>query len=173
MEELKLLEPQPKKKTWLQERIDDFLEGFKQTTGKNCPIPYPQLIGMLANKANDALNGWASVDEHGEIVKGYPDMDPWIEQRQAFFQDEFAGRKAGFAFGYFLKQFGTFVKYEPVKRKMPDPSITHVCTNCKSENTALRSQWLRMPPRVGCFNCKTPFNTKDALNQTPQLKNFL
>lgn len=137
MENLKLLEQpeeQPKKKTWLQERIDDFLVGFKQTTGKTYPIPYPQLVGMLSAKANNAMGGWATVSEdEKEIVPGYPEMDVWIEQRKGFFQDEFAGMKTGFSFSYFLKQFGTFVKYIPNKEKPINKTkpIIFYCTKCK------------------------------------------
>lgn len=97
-------------------------------------MPYVQLVGMLSNKSNDALNGWAVLDEEtGEIKRGYPEIGEWNEQVEAFFRDEFAARKAGFSFGYFLKQFGTFVKFEPaqVKKSAQSAPVFFYCPKCK------------------------------------------
>ena len=139
---LRLMDKPERKVSWIQERINSFLSGFREATGRSCPIPYAQLIGMLSNKANDAMNGWAIVNmESGEIEKSYPEMDVWNEQCEAFFRDEFAATKAGFSFGYFLKQFGTFVKYEPAKKKIKAESkpLTFFCPYCK-ENVDINHQ---------------------------------
>jgi hypothetical protein len=176
MTELKLLtsddsEPKPKPKTWLQERLDFFIDEFKNSTGRKCPILYPQLASMLSNKAMDALNGWATVNmETSEIIKGYPDIDVWEEQVRAFFKDEFAGSKAGFGFGYFLKGFGTFVKYEAVKRNPSDPILTNQCKKCETIMRYPRSHWLKYKNQHGrCASCQERFAVNDVLNSIPDM----
>jgi len=137
MEDLKLLETEPKKINWKKERVNLFLAEFENATGKRCPVGYPILMRLITVYSEEQ---WSyPSEESGEIEFAIPPMDEWEEQVKGFFKDEWASN-CGYHFSYLLKQYGRFVKFTqkpiPLKTK-PQIKTTRVrihCSNCNKDH---------------------------------------
>ena len=107
--------------------IQLFKSAFNEELGKTDPTPW--------GKSMRAMLHFKYVDTGtGEEIIEYPTVEAWQEQLGGFFRDEWAREKMGFSFDYFLKRFGSFVKYEPVKReKKTILSQWDTCEKCYRE----------------------------------------
>lgn len=80
----------------------------------------------------NALNTFKYVDEGtGEEVRDLPDLETWQEQLNGFFDDPFARDNRAFHFTYFIKQFGSFVKFTPIKKQSNAAPTLFLCPDCK------------------------------------------
>jgi DNA-directed RNA polymerase subunit RPC12/RpoP len=160
----------PTVQPWVNKYVGYFWCTFKTVTGKEPALGYGALKKMLQNYAD---KNWIEPTT-GEIE--IPSYESWKEETDYFFQDEFAAKERGFHFSYLLKQFGSFKKYEPAKKRTAetDAMIIYMCTKCGRAMANLRSYWTQFKNRSGtCVRCGTRFNVNDVLNQIPSIENFL
>ncbi|MEW6060951.1 MAG: hypothetical protein AB1600_03320 [Bacteroidota bacterium] len=161
--------PQGGQNSWQQTFAGIFFYKYKNVTGEFCKLGFGALKKMLTQHAEKY---WV---DHDTGAPEIPSVEAWRDEVEAFFHDEFAAKERGFHFSYLLKQFGSFKKFEPVKRtSQDDVNIIYACTKCGTEMTMPRSRWLQHRNKTGkCTKCGTQFNVNDVLNQPVRLNNYL
>ena len=174
MEALKLItesDQQPKPKDWRIERVSYWREKHTESVGRQPKLGYGAMMGILTN-AWTKYHGYTD-EETGEIIFDIPPIDDWKEETDWFFKDKWAGEKCGYFFGYFIKNYGSFQKYDVVSRKPTDPMITNVC-KCGSVMKHPRSYWMKYKNKTGkCASCGDRFNVNDVLNKPMSLTDLI
>ncbi len=175
-QQLSLLEPQNgstaaepvKQVSWQQQFASYFYYSHKERTGKESKLKFGALKKMLTQHAEKM---W--VDEETGAPE-IPSIEEWQEEVDAFWSDTFAAEQCGFHFGYLLKRYGSFKKFQPVKRKDENPVLRYTCKSCSHVMQHPRSKWMPFKNKTGkCSKCGTSFNVNDVLNDTPSLHSLL
>ena len=163
---LKLVSTEPRPIDTRIALVHEFNQVFQTRTGHKNPMTF----GACMN----ALNTFKYVDEGtGEEVRDLPDLETWQEQLNGFFDDPFARDNRAFHFTYFIKQFGSFVKFTPIKKQsvVHSPKLSsYVCPDCGKVRTDAECS------NEGCMSneWKSEKGTKEeVLGKLEQLANHM